>query len=140
MKFSILLGASALFAAAALPLGAQQAVVAPTAVAVSDSVRPVRTATIVVTAERVDDRERVLRMERGNRFLENELRKYDRKVVALESQLAELKQVAAKREAEIGSINSQRDAARVERERLEARLRALESGAGGSTASSSNTH
>lgn len=125
--------AAALLTVVALPLRAQQAaivsaasVVTPAAAPVADSVIPVRTAAIVVKAERVDDRAHVLRMERGNRFLANELRKYDARVAKLETHLVALKEKAAKREAEIGSINAQREAARVERAKLEARLSVLE--------------
>ena len=119
----------------AMPLRAQEAAATPVATRTDSApveaaqtapMPAVRTAAIIVTAERVDDREHVLRMQRGNRFLANELRKYDRRVAALESHLGELKQVAAKREAEIRTLDAQREAARVERAKLEARLISLE--------------
>lgn len=110
----------------AFPLRAQEAVATPATAARVDSMPAVRTAAIVVTAERVDDRERLLRLARGNRFLANELRAYDRRAAALEARLGELKEVAARREAEIRAIDAQREAARVERAKLEARLTSLE--------------
>jgi septal ring factor EnvC (AmiA/AmiB activator) len=136
MKYRVqLVALAATLAAFAMPLRAQEAAVAPVTAGTDStavvgtpaaSMPAVRTAPIVVTAARVDDRERLLRLQRGNRFLANELRKYDQRVAALESHLDGLKQAAAKREAEIRAIDSQRDAARVERAKLEARLVTLE--------------
>ena len=133
MKLRIQLAAlAAVVSITALPLRAQDAVVSSAAVR-ADSIpaaRPMRAAAIVVTAERVDERERLLRLERGNRFLANELRMYDRRAEALASRLEELKEVAARREAEIRAIDARRDAARVERAKLEARLMTLEQSGG----------
>lgn len=129
MKTRTLLAAAAvLFAASVQPLRAQEAVAAlPSgAPVVADTLRPTRIAPVVVTAERPDDRERLLRLERGNRFLAHELKKYDRRVAALESHLGQLKERAARGEAEIGSLQAQREAVRAERQRLEARLIAAE--------------
>lgn len=130
MKTRTFLSAAAvLLAIAAQPLRAQDVATTETqqvAAAPSDSLRPMRAAPIVVTAERPSERERMLRLERGNRFLANELRKYDRRVAALETHLVALKERAAQGEAEIGSLQAQREAVRAERARLEARLIAAE--------------
>ena len=128
---SLLAAVAALVSALALPLGAQEAATATASVstitsASDDSLRPVRTATIVVTAERPSDRQHLLRLDRGNRFLSRELRAYDERVARLEAHLGALKERAARRQAEVGSLEAQRNAARAERARLEARLMAAE--------------
>ena len=130
MKTRTLLAAAAvLLAASAQPLRAQDtasAAIQSVSVTPADTLRPTQIAPVVITAERPDDRERLLRLERGNRFLAHELKKYDRRVAVLESHLGALKQRAARGEAEIGALQAQREAVRAERERLEARLMAAE--------------
>jgi septal ring factor EnvC (AmiA/AmiB activator) len=126
---TLLAAAAVLFAALAQPLRAQDAAtggIQPAPSASADSLRPVHVAPVVITAERPDDRERLLRLERGNRFLAHELKKYDRRVAVLESHLGALRERAARGEAEIGALQAQRQAVRAERERLEARLVAAE--------------
>ncbi|MDQ3698345.1 MAG: hypothetical protein M3373_10015 [Gemmatimonadota bacterium] len=64
-------------------------------------------------------------LERENRALERDLARYDRRVAELEERLASAKAMAALKAYRIAQLDSATAATRAERERLEARVRAL---------------
>ena len=83
---ALLAAAAVLLAAFAQPLRAQDSApgASPSVSAPGDTIRPTHIAPVLITAERPDDRERLRQLERGNRFLAHELKKYDRRVAVLE--------------------------------------------------------
>jgi hypothetical protein len=139
------LAALALCAVAAAPSAlAAQSAAAPAAdpAARADSIhRPhVLDAVVVTAAERdglltrvwrgIGARAELAALERGNRALEYQIRAYDHRIARLERRVAELRAPRDAMLRQIAMTDSATAAVRGERERLEARVRALEATGG----------